>query len=843
MAEQPSQQAAADDEVTASLDGAVRSGAPSPRDSTESPPTEDTDAAVHPSEAPLAKASSAAAAAAAEEEEEGEEEGEEEEEEIDWEAIAADAPCTRTRHAVVRKKEEQRGSALRTRRALGSMSAAAAAASSDRRASGRAGDSAAAKPPAGAIRRVIVVGAGYAGISCARALHDLGYSVHVLEGRNRIGGRVHSLETRADEGASATAFPSASTGGGDGAPAGSAPPPPAPPPSAGKVTVELGAAVLMGDVRGGNPVTRLCVKHGVALHKLDGHCPLHDVAHGGALLPHDADTQAEALFNQLLEMAHEERSAPSADGTGLVGPGGRVEDCVLPGTPIQVHYGAKWCDASIVSLAPNGKAVVHFKGWSARHDETLDVRSSRLRHVPIQNQPLEDVLKRQLARTGRDKSLSPPEMRALHWHLANLEFASAAPLHTVSAQDWDQDDAYEYDGDHFVLPRGGYGGLLSKLADGLDIRLRCTVRGIHYTADKGAMLDTSAGVMKADAVVCTLPLGVLQLPPEDGGVLFNPPLPARKQASLSRLGSGLLNKVALFFPHAFWSHDADFIGRVVPNPKHRGRFFLFFNLHKASGHPVLLALAAGSAAAELEALDDDAVVSQAVDALRSMFGDAAVPPPSRAIVTRWGEDKFSRGSYSYVHVGASGQDYAVLGEPIGDRLYFAGEHTIMEHPATVVGAHLSGLRAARTLHQRSMKPLSGRAREEMAAAEEAKAAHDAKQAKEARAAAAREPRAAPVHARPPPAERAGRRRRAAAAAGGGSGSGGGNGAAPRPPKRKRPSSASHTPHAAKPLTSRATAATQMRYGDAIRRPRRFADGLGVTERAAMRRAATDYDEI
>ena len=112
--------------------------------------------------------------------------------------------------------------------------------------------------------------------------------------------------------------------------------------------------------------------------------------------------------------------------------------------------------------------------------------------------------------------------------------------------------------------------------------------------------------------------------------------------------------------------------------------------------------------------------ASSVDALRSMFGNDKVPPPTRTIVTRWGEDKFSRGSYSYVHVGASGQDYAVLGEPIGDRLYFAGEHTIMEHPATVVGAHLSGLRAARTLHQRSQKPGSAKAAAEMKAAEEAR---------------------------------------------------------------------------------------------------------------------------
>ena len=33
----------------------------------------------------------------------------------------------------------------------------------------------------------------------------------------------------------------------------------------------------------------------------------------------------------------------------------------------------------------------------------------------------------------------------------------------------------------------------------------------------------------------------------------------------------------------------------------------------------------------------------------------------------------------------------------GKELYFAGEHTSEEHPATVVGAYLSGLTAARTV--------------------------------------------------------------------------------------------------------------------------------------------------
>ena len=39
-------------------------------------------------------------------------------------------------------------------------------------------------------RRVIVIGAGGAGLSAARALTNLGLEVIVLEGQNRMGGRV-----------------------------------------------------------------------------------------------------------------------------------------------------------------------------------------------------------------------------------------------------------------------------------------------------------------------------------------------------------------------------------------------------------------------------------------------------------------------------------------------------------------------------------------------------------------------------------------------------------------------------------------------------------------------------
>jgi monoamine oxidase len=45
-----------------------------------------------------------------------------------------------------------------------------------------------------ASRRVIVVGGGFSGMACAYELASAGYDVKVLEARNRVGGRVHSLK-------------------------------------------------------------------------------------------------------------------------------------------------------------------------------------------------------------------------------------------------------------------------------------------------------------------------------------------------------------------------------------------------------------------------------------------------------------------------------------------------------------------------------------------------------------------------------------------------------------------------------------------------------------------------
>uniref|UniRef100_A0AAZ1XXJ9 Lysine-specific histone demethylase 1A n=1 Tax=Oreochromis aureus TaxID=47969 RepID=A0AAZ1XXJ9_OREAU len=122
--------------------------------------------------------------------------------------------------------------------------------------------------------------------------------------------------------------------------------------------------------------------------------------------------------------------------------------------------------------------------------------------------------------------------------------------------------------------------------------------------------------------------------------------------------------------------------------------------------PILLALMAGEAAGIMENISDDVIVGRCLAILKGIFGSSAVPQPKETVVTRWRADPWARGSYSYVAAGSSGNDYDLMAQPITPgpaipgasqpvpRLFFAGEHTIRNYPATVHGALLSGLREA-----------------------------------------------------------------------------------------------------------------------------------------------------
>lgn len=205
-------------------------------------------------------------------------------------------------------------------------------------------------------------------------------------------------------------------------------------------------------------------------------------------------------------------------------------------------------------------------------------------------------------------------------------------------------------------------------------------------------------VLEANAVVCTLPLGVLKIPPRrPGHIQFEPPLPAPKMEAIQKLGCGLLNKCAMSFETVFWQ-DSDFLG--LAGKEHS---YLVLNAWKYAGDkPVLIFMFGGAFAKEIESWKDKDIVQDCLDVLKKICGREQVPDPIDYCVTRWGEEQYSRMSFTYIPPGVDGgQELARVGDAIYDParpgkpiIMFAGEHTTPYHPSTMHGAFASGVREA-----------------------------------------------------------------------------------------------------------------------------------------------------
>ena len=281
------------------------------------------------------------------------------------------------------------------------------------------------------------------------------------------------------------------------------------------------------------------------------------------------------------------------------------------------------------------------------------------------------------------RGLSDEDLKRLNYyvHLVTaLEYGADAK--DLSLWWWDQDE--EFGGEEVIFP-GGYNQISDGLAKGLDIRLGEIVKVIRYGSD-GVEVETAQGNYVADKAVVTFPLGVLK----QASVTFEPPLPGSKQEAIDRLGMGVLNKVYLKFPEAFWDVDVETISYMSES---LGEWCDWLNFLPFTDQPVLMAFHGGDKGFELEDLSDDEIIAGAMQTLHVMFGND-IPEPEGVLITRWGKDPFSFGAYSHIPPFASGDDHDILAEPIDDVLYFAGEATSREYPSTVHGAYLSGVRAA-----------------------------------------------------------------------------------------------------------------------------------------------------
>ena len=469
---------------------------------------------------------------------------------------------------------------------------------------------------------VVVVGAGLAGLQCARQLLSFGHRVVVVEARDRPGGRVFTKKLSGVDARTSKKH---------------------------EAVAETGGSIVTGS--DGNPLSVLARQLGARCVPIREACPMYLERTGGGKVDDDVDDKVFEAYN---------------------GPGGALEGV----NELRQSMGA---EANAVTL---GGALER-----------------------VRREKLSDKIANS---AGAENDL-------WHWHLANLEFANATRLDTLSLGQWDQDDPYEFGGDHEWLPRGN-SRVVAALARDVPIFYDVAVKTVETFSPPREDAETTSPprvrvvasdgrAFLADAAVVTVPLGVLKR----GDVTFAPPLPERKRRAIENLGFGVLNKVLLLFPFAFWdAEDADAFGYVNACDEghggglRRGRYFMFYSYAgtELSGGATLVALVAGDAALSMETSEtDEECAAGAMRALRDIFAASReVPDPVDVAVTRWGADPYARGSYSNISPRGTGDDYDALAEPVADALFFAGEATSRTHPATMHGAFLSGNREAARVH-------------------------------------------------------------------------------------------------------------------------------------------------
>lgn len=282
------------------------------------------------------------------------------------------------------------------------------------------------------------------------------------------------------------------------------------------------------------------------------------------------------------------------------------------------------------------------------------------------------------------KSLQDPILR---WMMsAYTEFSTGAPIEKLSAYYFDEDN--EFDGADVIFPEG-YDQIPKSLADGLDIRLNTSVEAVEYEEGEGAAVHTFNGTYESDFVICTVPLGVLK----KGAITFDPPLPKSHQSSIDQLGFGSVTKLALKFADPFWPLETQYLG-YMSEPK--GRWNYFVNYRTFSSENILLGLSVGDYPFVAEKMSDEEMVADCMGALRTMLGND-IPEPVGHLATRWSEDPFSFGAYSYSAVGNKPKDFDVFSKPVANTVLFAGEHTTFAYHGTTHGAYLTGLAAANTI--------------------------------------------------------------------------------------------------------------------------------------------------
>lgn len=304
-----------------------------------------------------------------------------------------------------------------------------------------------------------------------------------------------------------------------------------------------------------------------------------------------------------------------------------------------------------------------------------------------------------------------------------------------------EDHTYHKEGDfagpHCSLQNGMISVLQPLLQNGVKEQILCNeeVIKIQYgqdhdstTASKNSntnitnfiSVETASGLqVTSETCVVTVPAGCLKHAVVNETVFVGTPLSPDKVECISLLQMGSYKKIFLTFDRIFWPKEPAFIGLIrhtdnIENDRNDNKNEMYYKLK--STHPLGNCILVDNLWARRNIASMEIVLfglagrwstgksdEELRDAVLAFLSDSMNIPMLQlqeyyvsCHVTRWEEDKYSRGAYSSTALGILPRHLQEFRRPEwDDRLVFSGEATISEYDGSVFAALYSGMNAAK----------------------------------------------------------------------------------------------------------------------------------------------------
>ncbi|MFL6796368.1 MAG: flavin monoamine oxidase family protein [Xanthobacteraceae bacterium] len=268
-------------------------------------------------------------------------------------------------------------------------------------------------------------------------------------------------------------------------------------------------------------------------------------------------------------------------------------------------------------------------------------------------------------------------------------YACGKDLAEVSAVDLTRSPERE----NSVFCRAGFGALLAKLVPPQTVQLATPVTRIAW-GSWVVQVETARGQFQARAVIVTASTNAVT----SGKLRFAPDLPKRHLDAFAKLRLGSRERVALELAGNPLGLRADEL--VFEKSENKQTAAIFANI---SGSSVCTIDVGGSFGRDLAGKGDAALIDFAISWLGKLYGSDIKAAVNRRLASRWSTAPWVLGAMSVAAPGAQSARKIIM-EPLGNRIFFAGEAAHETFWGTVGGAWESGERAADAV----LKLLGGR---------------------------------------------------------------------------------------------------------------------------------------